>query len=217
MDLAEIDLIDGRNFVNGVPHHWFARAPAEAPVYWHPDPAGFGGGFWAVTRYDDCVGVNRDYEHFSSARRATLFHEMDDESSPSSSMMMLNMDPPLHTRYRRLVNKGFTPRMVRDLEAEIVGSTDSILDAVCERGTADFVEQISAELPLQVIAELMGVPQEDRHLVFDWSNRMIGAEDPEYQVAADVARARPPWSSTPTPTSCASRSASIRTPTCSAC
>jgi cholest-4-en-3-one 26-monooxygenase len=93
---------------------------------------------------------------------------------------MLNMDPPMHTRYRRLVNKGFTPRMIRDLHDKVVQYTDAIIDRVCERGTADFVAEISAELPLQVIAELMGVPQEDRHLVFDWSNRMIGREDAEY-------------------------------------
>ena len=107
---------------------------------------------------------------------------MDDDQLVQQQMMMLNMDPTMHTRYRRLVNKGFTPKMVRDLEASIVGYADGIIDAVCERGTADFVEEISAELPLLVIAELLGVPQEDRRKVFDWSNRMIGAEDPEYQV-----------------------------------
>jgi len=187
MELADIDLCDPGNFVSGVPYDWFAQLRREAPVYWHPDPAGFNEGFWAVTRYDDCVGVNRDYEHFSSSRRGTLFHDMDEEMLEQQRMMMLNMDPPLHTRYRRLVNKGFTPRMIRDLQASVVASTDSILDAVCEQGTADFVEQISAELPLQVIAELMGIPKEDRHLVFDWSNRMIGADDPEYQVSAEVA------------------------------
>jgi cholest-4-en-3-one 26-monooxygenase len=185
MDLADIDLCDPGNFVNGVPYQWFAQFRREAPVYWHPDPAGFAEGFWSVTKFDDCVGVNRDYEHFSSARQATLFHDFDDDMLEQQRMMMLNMDPPLHTRYRRLVNKGFTPRMIRDLEAKVVASTDSIIDAVCETGSADFVEQISAELPLQVIADLMGVPQEDRHLVFDWSNRMIGADDPEYRVAAE--------------------------------
>jgi cholest-4-en-3-one 26-monooxygenase len=107
---------------------------------------------------------------------------MDDDQLVQQQMMMLNMDPTMHTRYRRLVNKGFTPKMVRDLEAKIVEYADGIIDAVCERGTADFVEEISAELPLLVIAELLGVPQEDRRMVFDWSNRMIGAEDPEYQV-----------------------------------
>jgi cholest-4-en-3-one 26-monooxygenase len=186
MDLADIDLCDPSNFVAGVPYEWFAQLRREAPVFWHPDPEGFADGFWSVTRFDDCVGVNRDYEHFSSARQATLFHDFDEEILEQQRMMMLNMDPPLHTRYRRLVNKGFTPRMIRDLEASVVASTDSILDAVCETGSADFVEQISAELPLQVIAELMGVPQEDRHLVFDWSNRMIGADDPEYQVTAEA-------------------------------
>ncbi len=149
-------------------------------------PHGFAEGFWSVTRYDDCVGVNRDYEHFSSYRSAVLFHDMDEEGLAQQRMMMLNMDPPMHTRYRRLVNKGFTPRMIRDLEAKVVASADSIIDTVCESGSADFVEQISAELPLQVIADLMGVPQEDRHLVFDWSNKMIGSDDPEYQVSADT-------------------------------
>jgi cholest-4-en-3-one 26-monooxygenase len=182
MGLDEIDLIDGRNFVAGVPHHWFAELRREAPAYWHPEEAAPRGGFWAITRYDDCVQVNRDWEHYSSARRGSLFHEMDDDQLAQQQLMMVNMDPTMHTRYRRLVNKGFTPKMVRDLEQQIVGYADGIIDSVCERGTADFVEEISAELPLLVIAELLGVPQEDRRMVFDWSNRMIGSEDPEYQI-----------------------------------
>jgi cholest-4-en-3-one 26-monooxygenase len=97
------------------------------------------------------------------------------------------MDPPLHTRYRRLVNKGFTPRMVRDLEESIHSATDAIIDRVIENGEADFVTDISAELPLQVIAELLGVPPDDRHRMFEWSNRMVGNEDPEYQLEAEMA------------------------------
>ncbi len=186
MDVTDIDLSDSAHFVDGVPFEWFARLRREAPVYWHPDPAGFAEGFWSVTRYDDCVGVNRDYEHFSSYRAGALFTDMDEDALSQQRMMMLNMDPPMHTRYRRLVNKGFTPRMIRDLEANVVTAADSIIDSVSEAGSADFVEQISAELPLQVIADLMGVPQEDRHLVFDWSNKMIGSDDPEYQISADA-------------------------------
>ncbi len=182
MSLEEIDLIDGRNFVAGVPYEWFAELRREAPAFWHPQEGAPRGGFWAITRYDDCVHVNRDWEHFSSARRSSLFSDMDDDQLAQQQLMMLNMDPTMHTRYRRLVNKGFTPKLVRDLEQQIVGYADGIIDAVCERGTADFVEEISAELPLLVIAELLGVPQEDRRMVFDWSNRMIGAEDPEYQI-----------------------------------
>jgi len=180
--LEDIDLTDGRNFVDHVPHEWFRFLRDEAPVFWHPQPGAPRGGFWAVTRYDDCVIVNKDWQRFSSARRSALFGDMDEDQLAQQQMMMLNMDPTQHTRYRRLVNHGFTPRMVRDLEQRIVGYADGILDAVCERGTADFVEEISAELPLLVIAELLGVPQEDRRMVFDWSNRMIGSEDPEYQI-----------------------------------
>jgi len=95
--------------------------------------------------------------------------------------MMLYMDPPRHTRYRRLVNKGFTPRMIGLLETGLRSKAQLILDNVVEAGQCDFVIDISAELPLQAIAELMGVPAEDRHKLFEWSNRMIGIDDPEFE------------------------------------
>jgi cholest-4-en-3-one 26-monooxygenase len=94
--------------------------------------------------------------------------------------MLLYTDPPKHTRYRKLVNKGFTPRMIGMLEKYLAHRTTLIIDEVIERGTCDFVTDLAAELPLQAIAEIMGVPQEDRKLLFDWSNRMIGIDDPEY-------------------------------------
>ena len=183
MELSDIDLTDSTKFVPGVPHQWFTYLRQNAPVFWHDEAEG--PGFWAVTKYDDCVAVNRDYEHFSSAKRATLLWEMPEEQLEQQRLMMLNMDPPLHTRYRRLVNKGFTPRMVNSLEEKIHKTADDIIDAVIEKGQADFVTDISAELPLQVIADLLGVPQADRHNMFDWSNRMIGQEDPEYQTNVD--------------------------------
>ena len=183
--VAPVDLSDSRSFVPGVPHAWLAHLRRHDPVHWQ-DEAG-GPGFWAVTRYHDCVTVNRDYERFSSAARGTMPFEMPDEDIAQQGLMMLNMDPPLHTRYRRLVNKGFTPRIVRDLEQSIHDATDAIIDQVIEKGEADFVTDISAELPLQVIAELLGVPADDRHRMFEWSNRMVGNEDPEYQLEAEMA------------------------------
>jgi len=100
--------------------------------------------------------------------------------------MMLMMDPPDHTRYRKLVNRGFTPRMIGQLEPHIRDLTDDVLDkAVAKGGEIDFVVDIAAELPLEVIAELIGVPSDERHKIFDWSNRMVGSEDPEYQVSAE--------------------------------
>ena len=180
MELSDIDLCDSKKFVAGVPHDWFAFLRKEAPVYSHEDPTSIGGGFWVVTRYDDCVTVNREFDRFSSYRGSALFMDMPEENLEQQRLMMLNMDPPMHTRYRRLVNKGFTPRMIRDLEANVIGYADNILDAVCAKGSCRLRRPMSPPAPLQVIAELMGVPQEDRHLVFDWSNRMIGSQDEEY-------------------------------------
>ena len=133
--------------------------------------------------------VNRDYEHFSSARQATYLWDLAEDDLAQQQLIMLNMDPPLHTRYRRLVNKGFTPRMINQLHERIHAATDDIIDSRHrDRVTADFVTDIAAELPLVVIAELLGVPNEDRHRMFDWSNRMIGSDDPEYQTAGEVAQ-----------------------------
>jgi cholest-4-en-3-one 26-monooxygenase len=180
-----LDLSDSRSYVPSVPHEWLAHLRQHDPVHW-VDEVG-GPGFWAVTKYHDCVTVNRDYEKFSSAAKGAMPFEMGEDELEQLRLLMLNMDPPLHTRYRRLVNKGFTPRMVRDLEESIHRATDAIIDEVIESGRADFVTDISAELPLQVIAELLGVPQEDRHKMFDWSNRMVGQEDPEYLVDSEAA------------------------------
>lgn len=186
MQLSDIDLTDSKNFVSAVPHDWFAYLRSHAPVWWHEEEDG--PGFWCVTKYDDCVAVNRDHEKYSSARKATFIWELPEDAIEQQRLMMLNMDPPLHTRYRRLVNKGFTPRMVAQLEEKVHKTADDIIDSVIEKGECDFVTDIAAELPLVVIADLLGVPQEDRHSMFNWSNRMIGQEDPEYQITAEAAQ-----------------------------
>ncbi len=186
LDFSDIDLTDSRAFVAGVPHHWFTFLRKNAPVWWHEEANG--PGFWAVTGYEDCNTVNRDYGLFSSHDKGTYLWDMDDEQLLQQQLIMLNMDPPIHTRYRRLVNKGFTPRVVNQLHDRIHAATDVIIDDVIEQGHADFVTAISAELPLVVIAELLGVPNEDRHRMFDWSNQMIGSEDPEYQRTEDIAQ-----------------------------
>jgi cholest-4-en-3-one 26-monooxygenase len=181
----DVGLHDLDLFQQGVPHETFARLRATAPVSFHHDPAS--PGFWSVHRHEDVVAVNRDNATFSSNLKATLFWEMEEADLAQQRLMMLNMDPPMHTRYRRLVNKGFTPRMVGDLETHIREMTGTILDGAAANGEFDFVTEVSAELPLQVIAELMGVPHEERHLMFDWSNRMVGAQDPEYGVLPEEA------------------------------
>ncbi|MFA5884788.1 MAG: cytochrome P450, partial [Acidimicrobiia bacterium] len=178
--LADIDLTDPDAFVPGVPHEWFERLRREAPVYWHPDEESVGGGFWAVTGYEHCVTVNREWQTFSSMKGAVYLWDLPEAELEQQRLIMLNMDPPLHTRYRLLVNKGFTPRMINALEEQMRERTREILDRVAVQGECDFVVDVAAELPLQVIADMVGVPQEDRHKIFDWSNRMIGGDDPEY-------------------------------------
>ncbi len=185
MTPTPIDLTDSRNFVAGVPYEWFSYLRANAPAYWHEEADG--PGFWAITRHEDCVTVNRDAQRFSSYRKGTFLWETPEDQLEEQRLLMVTMDPPVHTRYRRLVNKGFTPRMIGELSQSIHGVADDIIDRVSEAGSADFVIDVAAELPLVVLAELLGVPAEDRSKMFDWSNRMIGREDAEYQGGQTVA------------------------------
>jgi len=92
--------------------------------------------------------------------------------------MMLMMDPPQHTRYRKIVSSAFTPRVIKLFEEQVRRRSAEIVDNVIGRGECDFVTDVAAELPLQAIAEILGVPQEDRGKLFDWSNKMVGSSDP---------------------------------------
>lgn len=186
IQLDDVDIVNPDTYVPSVPHAAFKLLRERAPVFWHKDPQG--PGFWAVTRYQDVMMVSRDPKTFSSARRTALFREPPPEELTNMQMLMLNMDPPRHTKLRALVNKGFTPRMVAGLEPHIREITRQLIDTVAARGRCDFVTDIAAELPLQVIAEMMGVPLADRHRLFDWSNRLIGFDDPEYCTSEEEAR-----------------------------
>lgn len=166
----------------------FARLRSDDPVSWHDLPGGRG--FWNVVRHADVLAVNRDSALYSSEAEGVVGMYSPDELNDTMEsvgdprgLMMLYTDPPRHTRYRLLVNKGFTPRMIGLLEGYLRHRARTIVDNVIERGTVDFVTDVASELPLQAIAEIMGVPQEDRRLLFDWSNRIIGMDDPEFATA----------------------------------
>jgi cholest-4-en-3-one 26-monooxygenase len=178
----DIDLVDPDLYATGgIPHEQFRWLREHAPVYRHrgnPD-------FWAVTRYDDVVHVSRHPEIFSSHRRLALFNEPTEEHLLLQRMMMLNQDPPEHTRKRAIVNRGFTPRTVGRLEEHIRDICDELLDGLAGRREVDFVRDISAPLPLYVICELLGAPPEDREKIFDWSNRLIAQDDPEFRTPGD--------------------------------
>lgn len=185
MDLSDIDLTDPDAFRSETHHEMFARLRREDPVHWQPEADG--SGFWAVTRHEDIVAINRDAETFSSGLKGfTLQDPGTDPTEQAMAELLPGMDAPRHTRLRRIVNKGFTPRMLTLLEQHLAHKATTIVDTVIERGQADFVDEIASELPLQAIAELMGVPQDDRRKLFEWSNRLIGFDDPEFQGSRDA-------------------------------
>jgi cholest-4-en-3-one 26-monooxygenase len=186
VSLTDIDLYNPDIYTRGVPHDVFAYLRRESPVYRHREPDG--PGFWALTKYDDIVAVSQDSATFSSWHGGTNIPDQTPDALAMIQTMMLNMDPPRHTIYRRLVATGFTPAMIRRMEPEVREITARIVDRVATRGSCDFVTDVAAELPLQVIVQMMGVPLEDRHTIFELSNRLIGFDDPEYATTIEESR-----------------------------
>ncbi len=137
--------------------------------------------------------MSRDTETYSSEAMGTFIADPTPEALAVMRLTLLNMDPPKHNRYRRLVNKGFTPRMIRMLDEQIHQRARDIVDAVCEKGEIDLVAEVSAEMPAQVICDMIGVPAEDRKQIVDWTNTMVGFDDPYWQntpEAGEVAAAQ---------------------------
>jgi cholest-4-en-3-one 26-monooxygenase len=187
INAPQIDLLDPDRFQRGEHHEMFRVLRNTDPgIHWHDEPDG--SGFWSVTRIEHLREVNRNTDVFSSNAGGTQIADPvqgDMQAAVNRDYLMLDMDPPKHTRYRMLVNRGFTPRMIALLDAYLLNRTRIIIDRVSETGHCDFVTDIAAELPLQAIAEMMGVPLEDRLKIFDWTNKMIGRSDPEF-VASDA-------------------------------
>jgi cholest-4-en-3-one 26-monooxygenase len=176
-----MDVYDLDTYQRAIPHEVFSRARKESPVYFNPEPGGRG--FWVVTKHADVVAISKDPKTFSSARGGTNLNDLPPEDLSIVQIMMVNMDPPKHNKFRNLVSKGFTPRMIAQLEPAIRRAATRVVDAVAKRGECDFVRSIAGELPLIIIADLLGIPQSDRDKVFDWSNRLIGFDDPEFQTS----------------------------------
>ncbi len=190
MSLAE-EVNIGRHdaFVDHVPHDMFARLRHEAPVFLHPQaeddqPAD---GYWVISRHADVVRANRQWENFSSGLKGAIMVE--DRPDLEMARMIIDLDPPEHTRLRTLISRGFTPKIIRSMDGHYREVTKQIVADAVAKGSFDFVSEIAAELPLVAIAELLGLPVEDRHKVFTWSNTMIGNSDPEYGGTPDLAQA----------------------------
>lgn len=191
--LNDIDLSDHDAFVDAVPYEAFARLRHEAPVYWNPEPDG-GKGFWAVTRYEDIRFVHRNVELFSSELGGTSLEDLEPQYVEARKSM-IDMDPPRHDELRGLIARRFTPRAVHVWEEQVRTVTRQVLDVALPKGEFDFVHEISSEVPMQVFAEILGVPQDERRIIIDIGDRLLGNQDPEYKVADDDAHRHLPFSS----------------------
>ncbi len=184
---ADFDFLDPDLARDGLPVAEFAELRSSEPIHWVEVPEGAGGfgdkGYWLLTKHADVKEVSRRSDIFSSWQNGVIPvwpKDMPFEKIEMQRSVMLNMDAPHHTRLRKIISRGFTPRAIGRLEEELARRAQSIAKAAAAEGSGDFVEQVSCELPLQAIAGLLGVPQEDRDKLFRWSNEMTGADDPEY-------------------------------------
>lgn len=187
------DFTDPDVYQERVPIPEFALLRETAPVWWNqqrPGVAGFGDdGYWVVTRHEDVKEVSTHPEIYSSNLNTAVIRfseHMKREQIDVQKLIMLNMDPPEHTRVRQIVQRGFTPRAIRALEDALRSRAARIVEGARTNGSGDFVTDIACELPLQAIAELIGVPQDDRSRIFDWSNKMVAYDDPEYAITEEI-------------------------------
>ena len=180
--LDDIDLTDPAVFAERCPHDWFALLREHAPVWQHPaTERSDNQPFWCVTSYEHIQQAHRSgtlFSHQTGPGRdgggGITLNDQEPDKGPGIQMVMT--DPPAHTRYRKLVNRGFTPRVVRQLTGVFRQRTANIVDQVGPAGSCDFVTEIAAELPLIAIADIVGVPLKDRGLLFDWSNRAVAGD-----------------------------------------
>ena len=181
------DFTDPDIYAERLPVAELAEMRHVAPIWWNEQPTGIGGfddgGYWVVTRHKDVKEVSRRSDVFSSQEKTALPRYQDgtvSEQIERGKFVMLNMDAPHHTHLRKIISRMFTPRAVELLREELGNRAQQIVREAAAVGSGDFVEQVSCELPLQAIAELLGVPQDDRDKLFRWSNEMTAGEDPEY-------------------------------------
>ncbi|WP_228002473.1 cytochrome P450 [Nocardia australiensis] len=185
---AGFDFTDPDLLADRLPIQEFAELRSTAPVWWcaQPDRAsGFDdGGYWVVSKLEHIKEISKRSDVFSSQENTAIIRFNEETTREQidmlGNMLMLNLDAPKHTKTRRIISKGFTPRAVESLRAALTERAAKIVHEAKKAGSGDFVEQVACELPLQAIAELIGIPQEDRKKIFDWSNQMISYDDPEF-------------------------------------
>ncbi|MFM8305122.1 MAG: cytochrome P450, partial [Actinomycetota bacterium] len=175
--LDDVDLTDHATFRHGFPHDLFSVLRDVAPVWRHPDTPGTaraGGSFWVLSRHADVQAVSRDASRFRSLEGPAIV----DTAPEREGQMLVTMDPPDHTRLRRLVSAGFTPRMTGLLDAQARSWATTIVERAREQGTCNFVQEVAYPLPMHMIADIVGIPHSDRSWLFDQVNALLQSTDP---------------------------------------
>jgi cholest-4-en-3-one 26-monooxygenase len=191
LDPSRLDCISSPHYErNGYPYAEWAWLRKNEPVAWIEQP-GYDP-FWAITKHADIIELSKQPSLLQNGPRLAVFSNEIPPPPEESVRHLLNMDPPDHGKYRNVASKQFTPRSVRALEAKVERITREVLDDAAERAQGDFVADVSARITIAVIAEMLGVPRADWHLLFRWTNEVIAPEDPEFQrndtAASDAAR-----------------------------
>jgi cytochrome P450 len=176
MHLGAVDLSNEDVFVEAVPHAYFRFLRENAPVSWQPSVEG--GGFWSVVRYDDIARVEKDVATFSSRTNVSPREVPPEVMAATLDHLVIQTDPPRHTALRMAMAPYFTPKALSGLEGRIRDVTTDAIDAVIEQGACDWLD-VAAYIPIEIVADLMGVPAQDRSKTFDWANAMFGSSDPE--------------------------------------
>ncbi|MBP2473062.1 cholest-4-en-3-one 26-monooxygenase [Crossiella equi] len=191
------DFTDPDVYANRLPIREFAELRRSAPVWWNAKPPGRDGfdddGYWVISRHADVKRVSLDSRLFSSYENTAIIRHAEGttrEQLDLQRLIMLNIDPPNHTKLRGIVSRGFSVRAINGLREALAARARRIVETARTNGTGDFVTDVACELPLQAIAELLGVPQDDRRKLFDWSNDMIGYDDPEFETDPQMAAAQ---------------------------
>jgi cholest-4-en-3-one 26-monooxygenase len=180
-DPATIDVISPDHYVaHGYPHAEWKWLRRHAPVF-RVEGRSYVDPFWAITKHADLIELSKQPTIFLNAPDLAVFPNEMAEPPEDPARHLLNMDPPDHGRYRNVAAKQFTPRTVRALAPHVEEMTREILDAAAEKGQGDFVADVSAPITIGVIADMLGVPQADRQLLFRWTNEVIAPTDPEFQ------------------------------------
>ncbi|MGH1489052.1 MAG: cytochrome P450 [Acidimicrobiales bacterium] len=175
---SPIDLNDAATFSTGIPHEGFAEMRANAGLTWSPPAGGDNTGFWAVSRHADLVTVSRDPETYSSAVGHIQIYDID-EDALSARASMIDLDPPVHTRLRRLISAAFTPRHVEDYRAAVRSRVSTCLDGLQAAGGGDWVSTVAAPIPIGVICDLVGVPEADHRYLIELSDHLVAGTSNE--------------------------------------